>query len=233
MLIVSETRYVPTAVNMTVLQGEDGMFYYMHRSLYDQCVVLRDQYINLLPSFYKLFGFETEHPSVCDQFMSSVPEPLDILGPFLSLVGNCEELDGIEEMCGALSVMSMTVDFRKMFKVPAAVRQSIKFSLSVREEYRVQWDRFFLETPTLEQVSFSVTSTEPRAAAYAESKEEVEEEEDLGEVTFVGDGAYSMDDLMAQLEASSVSDVAESSDGTYEDENKPKTKSGFAMLRGL
>ena len=36
--------------------------------------------------------------------------------------------------------------------MPATVRASIKFSLSVREEYRVQWDRFFVETPTFEQV---------------------------------------------------------------------------------
>ena len=52
MLVRSKTRYVPTAVNMIVLQGEDGTYYYLHRALYDQCVVLRDQYINLLPSFY-------------------------------------------------------------------------------------------------------------------------------------------------------------------------------------
>ena len=84
MLIRSDTRYVPTAVNMIVLQGEDGAYYYLHRSLYDQCVILRDQYIGLIPSFYKLLGFEGEHPKVCDTFMESVPEPLDILPPSLA-----------------------------------------------------------------------------------------------------------------------------------------------------
>ena len=29
MLIRSDTRYVPTAVNMIVLQGEDGAYYYL------------------------------------------------------------------------------------------------------------------------------------------------------------------------------------------------------------
>ena len=81
MLVVSETRYVPTAVNMLVLQGDDGMYYYLHRSLYDQCVILRDAYFNLLPSFYKLLGMEEQHPQVCDTFMEIVPEPIDILGP--------------------------------------------------------------------------------------------------------------------------------------------------------
>lgn len=232
MLIASNTRYVPTAVNMIVLQGEDGMYYYMHRSVYDQCVILRDQYIHLLPSFYKLFNLETEHPAVCDKFMDIVPEPLDILGPFLSLVKGCEELDDIEDMCGAISSMSMTVDFRKMFKVPAAVRQSIKFSLSVREEYRVQWDRFFLETPTLEQVSFV-----PAPVASASPSVIQDDDGELAEVVYTGD-SYSTDDLLAQLERdmagandSVISDAEDRLD--EEEEAVPRAKSGFAMLRGL
>ena len=98
MLIRSDTRYVPTAVNMIVLQGEDGAYYYLHRSLYDQCVILRDQYIGLIPSFYKLLGFEGEHPKVCDTFMESVPEPLDILAPFLGIITDCEKLDNSDDM---------------------------------------------------------------------------------------------------------------------------------------
>lgn len=229
MLIVSETRYVPTAVNMMVLQGKEGAFFYLHRSLYDQCVILRDQYLTLLPSFYKLMGMESEHPAVCDEFMKLAPEPIDILGPFLSLVSDCEELSNIEDMCGALSAMSMTVDFRKMFKVPASVRQSIKFSLNVREEYKVQWDRFFLETPTLDQVSYSrdtgVGTSAVGEPAYM--REDSEEEE----VTYTG-ANYSMEDLLSRLDASPASD--EGPEANEEQAEEVSTvKSGFALLRGV
>lgn len=233
MLIRSTNRYVPTAVNMIVLQGTDGMYYYLHRSLYDQCVVLRDQYINLIPSFYKLLGFEDTHPSVCDEFMKSVPEPLDILAPFLALISGCEELDNLDDMCGAISSMSMTVDFRKMFKVPAAVRSSIKFSLSVREEYRVQWDRFLMETPTLEQV-YSAQTPVPsvsRPLTQDESVAIVEEDGEAVEVTYTGE-SYDMDDLMSMLDA--AEEEAEADEELEEEEEvKPKAKSGFAMLRGM
>lgn len=234
MLIRSAKRYVPTAVNMIVLQGEDGFYYYLHRSLYDQCVVLRDQYINLIPSFYKLLGFEDSHPAVCDEFMKSVPEPLDILAPFLALISGCEELDNLEDMCGAISSMSMTVDFRKMFKVPAAVRSSIKFSLSVREEYRVQWDRFFMETPTLEQVYAAQVPapSAPRPLTPEESVAIVEEDGEAVEVTYTGEG-YSMDDLLNQLDAAEESTEEEETEQEEQEEVRPKAKSGFAMLRGL
>ena len=233
MLIRSTNRYVPTAVNMIVLQGADGMYYYLHRSLYDQCVVLRDQYINLIPSFYKLLGFEDTHPAVCDEFMKSVPEPLDILAPFLALISGCEELDNLDDMCGASSSMSMTVDFRKMFKVPAAVRSSIKFSLSVREEYRVQWDRFFMETPTLEQV-YSAQPPAPsvsRPLTQDESVAIVEEDGEAVEVTYTGE-SYDMDDLMSLLDAAEEEAEADA-EPEEEEEVKPKAKSGFAMLRGM
>lgn len=238
MLVRSKTRYVPTAVNMIVLQGEDGTYYYLHRSLYDQCVVLRDQYINLLPSFYKLFGFEGEHPAVCDRFMREAPEPMDILGPFLSIVTDCEELDNMDDMCGALSSMSMTVDFRKMFKVPASVRSSIKFSLSVREEYRVQWDRFFMETPTFDQVSYSNAHTSVKHQEPEETVAVLDDDGELEEVTFTG-GDYSMDDLMSMLDAvpegEGISSTAGNDDTQEEEqeEDRPKAKSGFSMLRGM
>lgn len=234
MLIVSETRYVPTAVNMMVLQGKDGLFYYMHRSLYDQCVILRDQYMRMLPSFYKMFGLEDKHPAVCDAFMERVPEPADILGPFLSLVEGCEELDNIEDMCGAITAMSMSVDFRKMFRVPAEVRRSIKFSLNVKEEYRIQWDRFFLETPEFDQVNFSRT-TAPAAEQYT-APSTATEDEDGSSYEFVG-GELDMDALLADMESSLSSGTNSGGAGGSEKEGDAPAptgaQSGFALLRGL
>lgn len=232
MLVRSETRYVPTAVNMQVLQGEDGMYYYVHRSLYDQCVILRDQYHNLMPALYKLLGFEGTHPEFCDTFAAAVPEPLDILGPFLTLVTDAEKLEGIEEMCGALSSMSMSVDFRKMFKVPASVRASIKFSLSVREEYRVQWDRFFMETPTLEQVQHPTVISAPASVTTAINETADSEEEE--EYIFTGGDVSEEELLAAMMGVGYVDTSATSADEEEEEEEEPeKAPSGFAMLKGL
>mgnify|MGYP001102516382 CR=1 FL=1 len=129
----------------------------------------------------------------------------------------------------------MTIDFRKMFKVPAAVRQSIKFSLSIREEYRVQWDRFFMETPTLEQVSFS------SAGGGKSSTTGGDEDEDTGDYTYTGEGSYSMDDLFARMDAD-MENASTGEEGShyYEadaeeeeaEEEKPRSKSGFALLKG-
>ena len=171
--------------------------------------------------------------------MESVPEPLDILAPFLGIITDCEKLDSIDDMCGAISSMSMSVDFRKMFKVPATVRASIKFSLSVREEYRVQWDRFFVETPTFEQV-YSGEAHTVRSAPIGSAEDSVgiiEEDGEAVEVNYTG-GAYDMEDLMNMLDAASEAaeeeDELGGSSATEEVvEERPKVKSGFAMLKGL
>lgn len=220
MLVRSNTRYVPTAVNMIVIQGKDDDFYYLHRSLYDQCVILYDAYADKLPFLFKLLGFDEGHPAVCDRFVEAAPEPLSILGPFLVLVKGCEELDNIDDMCGAISSMSMTVDFRRLFKVQPAIRASVKFSLSVREEYRVQWDRFFLETPTLDQMSFT------QAPAPASASTEVSDDD-------IYDTDYGLGDVLSKWATNNEEEEKEEDEEEEAVEEPPKAKSGFAMLRGL
>lgn len=221
MLIVSETRYVPTAVNMIVLQGSDGKYYYLHRSLYDQCVVLRDLYSTNLPSYYKFLGVGTELSEQCKRYAEAVPEPLDILAPFLTFVSGVEELETIEEMCGALSSMSMSIDFRRILKVPTAVRQSVRFSLSVREEYRIQWDRFFSETPTLEDVSFGRRTDTPAPPAAPAPPPDPEQQQALNE----------LDALLSGIGSSTGEEEEEEPE--EEEEQEPKPRSGFDLLRGL
>lgn len=239
MLIRSDTCYVPMAANIIILQGEDEAYYYPHRSLYDQCVILRDQYIGLIPSPYKLPGFEGEYSKACDVSMKSVPEPLGILVPFLDIITDYEKLDSIDDMCGTTSSISMFTDFRKMFKVPIAARTLIRSSLSVHEEHCAQWNRFFAETPTFKQVYFGEAHT-VRPAPIGSAEDSVGIVKGGGEtveVSYTG-GTYDMDDLMCMLDTASEATEEEDEFGgspTTEEvvEGRPKVEGGFVMLKGL
>lgn len=223
MLIASKTRYVPVAVNMMTLQGEDGTYYYVHRSLYDRCIALRDTYHSIPKSLYISLGLKAEHPAVCDKFMESMPEPLDILGPYLALIADVDQLESIEDMCGALSVMSMQIDFRKMLKFPAELRSSIKFSLRIKEEYAVEWDRFFQETPTYESIYSS-----PKSVSLQEALADEEDSDTiyLDEITGDGFGDYSA--FMPKEDQEEEEEEEEA-----EEEEAEATASGFDLLRRL
>lgn len=146
MLIYSKDRYVPTDVNMIVLRGlNDEGFYYVHRTLYDQAVVLYDMYIDQIEVLIKAITNKTESRDDVDFFLQNVPAPINILGPFLLLV--TKPLDDLVDMVGAIHVMSGPLSFRKMLQIPYDMRNmNPSFSLSIREEYKLSWDRFFITT---------------------------------------------------------------------------------------
>lgn len=145
MLIYSEDRLVPTDVNMMVIRGKNNIgFYYIHRSLYDQAVIINDIYEETPEMLIKAITGKEESRGDVDTFMSEVPPPLNIFGPFLLLI--TEELTELQDMVGAIHVMSGPLNLRKMLKIDFAMRNTPTFSLSVKEEYQVAWDRFFQTT---------------------------------------------------------------------------------------
>ena len=150
MLVVSNKRLVPVQINTTVLQGDDGNYYYIHRDLYDQLVILADAYdngsrIDLITK--TLLGEDKPLPENLQGFFDTVPMPLKLATPFLLLVKDAEKLQTIEDMCGALTVISMSINLRRILKVDKSIRAAVTFSLHVTEEYRTHWDRFFQENP--------------------------------------------------------------------------------------
>lgn len=150
MLVISNKRLVPVQINTTVLQGEDGNYYYLHRDLYDQLVILTDSYDNgeRMDLLIKtLLGEDKALPENLQNFFDTVPLPLKLAAPFLLLVKDAEKLETIEDMCGALTVISMSVNLRRILKVDKSIRAAVTFSLHVTEEYRTHWDRFFQENP--------------------------------------------------------------------------------------
>lgn len=143
MLIYSEQRLVPTDVNMLTISGAGGYFY-IHRALYDQAVIINDIYkddVQLL--IEEITGKQGSRTDV-DYFMENAPTPINILGPYLLLVK--EPLTEFRDMVGAIHVMSGPLNLRAMLKYPIEVRNVAMFSLSIKEEYELAWDRFLKTT---------------------------------------------------------------------------------------
>ena len=145
MLIYSEDRYISTETNMMIIRAKDNIgYYYIHRSLYNQAVILdylySEDYLDLCEV---ITGNRNSRPDV-DRFVSELPTPINMLGCFLLLVEH--ELEDLLDMVGAIHVMSNSIDYSKLIRVPAEMRASVSFSLSIREEYELPWDRFLKES---------------------------------------------------------------------------------------
>lgn len=136
MLIYSKMRIYPASTNIIILENDEA-FFYVHRTLYDQAVILYDLYkddINRLCQ--EVYGSHAR-PDVL-KFNLEMPEPISILGCFLGLVP--DEFEDIKSMCGAIHVMSGPLNFRGMIKLPKDARNAIKFGNSIRDEYETSWD---------------------------------------------------------------------------------------------
>ena len=150
MLVVSNKRLVPVQINTMILQGEDGNYYYLHRDLYDQLVMLSGLYengarIDLIVK--NLTGEDTPLPENMQMFYDTVPMPIKMAAPFLLMIEGGEKLSSIDDMCGALTILTMSVNLRLALKVDKSLRAACTLSLHVVEEYRTHWDRFFQENP--------------------------------------------------------------------------------------
>lgn len=182
MIIYSENRLVPTEVNMLVIKGKDSGYFYVHRALYDQAVIIHDLFgENPAALFAELTGSTEEREDV-GLFLEDVPAPLNILGAYLLLVS--EPIDNLIDMIGAIHVMSGPINFRKLLQVPMEIRTTPKFSLSIKEEYQLAWDRFFQNAlPYSEDMFFQ--NNAPMNGVATETNSDYEKED--GELSNVGE----------------------------------------------
>lgn len=145
MLIYSENRYISTETNMMIIRAKDDIgYYYVHRGLYDQAVILSDLYKDDYKLLCEVISGKDETRVDVDLFVETLPTPINILGCFLLLVE--EPLEELLDMVGAIHVMSNSINFRKLITLPIEVRANVEFSLSIREEYELPWDRFIKES---------------------------------------------------------------------------------------
>lgn len=179
MLYCNENRLVPTNINLMTIESDDGMYYYVHRSLYDQAVILNDRFKGKENELMELIGMSNtdQIPECIEFFHLVVPEPLNILGYFLALVQGFETLSAdIEVLCGVIHQMSAALNFRSLIGVPKEMRAQARFSLSIESEFRLSWDRFFQEAIPYEPDMFL-----HKAPAYQTTSDYVEDEEEPAE----------------------------------------------------
>lgn len=144
MIIVSKERYLPVMTNTLILQ-KDEHYFYVHRDVYDQMVILEDRYLTNMEELQELVGGCGYNEQTIAWFAASAPKPLRILAPFLALVDGKLEQD-LELICGVLHVIASMINMRGFILKPAEVRRSVTFSLTIKEEYQMAWDRFFMSS---------------------------------------------------------------------------------------
>ncbi len=241
MLVVSPKRLVPVQINTTVLQGEDGNYYYLHRDLYDQLVVLADAYdygdrLDLLTK--ALMGEDTALPENVLMFFNTVPSPIKMAAPFLLLVKDVDKLETIEDMCGALTVISMSINLRRILKVDKSIRAAVTFSLHIKEEYRAHWDRFFQENPefgaavTLPPAGPANTFIPTPEGTTVIRNEETGEEQ---EVQYTSDpSAFDFDALLANIvEEEVASQTADTTSSAPASAPASQVQSGMELFDGI
>lgn len=148
MIVVSKKRYLPVMVN-TIVLSKDNWYFYIHRDVYDQVVVLSDRY-DTLKSLVDLLGGTQPNDDVVSWFYTNAPKPLNILAPYLNLIDG--KIDKDMELCGGvLHVITAMINVRSFILKPIEIRKSVSFSLTIREEYELAWERFFLTSIPYEQ----------------------------------------------------------------------------------
>ncbi len=243
MLVFNEERLVPTDLNVLVFAMEDESgYFYIHRSLYDQAVILNDLYRDNVSELIQTLSGDTQIRDDVEYFMSKAPEPISILGPFLLLVK--EPIDTFIDMAGALSVISMQCDLRNMIRVPAEVRASLKYSLHIKEEYQLSWDRFLASSiPYKKPVLLSpyeqtpVATTEQPVAVNDPAAPVVTVNEKGEEVIDLTDAFEEFDALFASSSEdgkdAEVASEESSAEETKAPETPPKKLSGLDLVRSF
>lgn len=140
MIITSEERYVPVTPGYITLQDSDGVYYYIHKTFYEQAVVLQDRYGKSIDTLQKLIGGNPNYVAI-EKYLTWVPEPLKIMGHFLALLQ--EDIEDFTDIIGAMDTMAEVVNLRALIMQPAAIRQQVTFDMSIDNIYRDRWDLFF------------------------------------------------------------------------------------------
>jgi hypothetical protein len=148
MLVVSKERYLPVTINTLVLSKGDRYFY-IHRDVYDQAVILSDKYPKVESLINEINGSQVNQDTVA-WFYENAPKPIHSLAPFLLLVDGEIEQD-MEICCGVLHAITAMINVRNFILKPIEIRKSVSFSLSIKEEYEMAWERFFMTAIPYEQ----------------------------------------------------------------------------------
>lgn len=227
MIVLDEKRYLTLNPGYITLQDEEGRYYYIHRLFYEQAVVINDRYGTNIQALTEQIGGHLEFTAI-SQFVETAPKPISIMGYFLALLE--EDLEDYDDIVGALDIISTAINLRRFIKQPKEIRQSVSFSLSVKEEYTDIWG-MFLSTQCCDYEDFTNAITDKGTPVrkkksrtedtYEIDDEDEEETEDLTE-----------DDVMAmfaEAEARAYEAIEAEKVQEQETETKSPTDGGSGL----
>ncbi|GFN30943.1 hypothetical protein [Paenibacillus xylaniclasticus] len=169
MIVVTKERYIPVMVNMIVLtKGEH--YFYIHRDVYDQAVILSDRYREF-SQLSELVGGKDVNGETAAWFYESAPKPLHIFAPYLLLIDGVIDKD-MEQACGVLHVITSMIHVRQFIEKPPEIRRSVSFSLSIKEEYEMAWDRFIASSIPYDQRGSLIGGQQLAAGAAIDRQEQ-------------------------------------------------------------
>lgn len=234
-------RLVPAVVNTMTLPIEDIGYLYVDKTTYEQAVIISNKYRDDYDGLCSLIGITRNQDEIA--FLHEhLPEPMNILAPFLTLVELeiPEGSDDLEVLTGCLHIISRNIDFHRFLKIPADVRRSIEFSKHILQEYQLQWKEFKNECVPYASIydvfagsgtfaggrptTPTTTSTSDKPQAPAHKSIHVEhgpvmaaDENDAAALAIIND-ADLLEDLIGAV------DMSEYEDEEEEEEKKKKTE---------
>lgn len=134
MIVYSKTQYLVLIPNTMVLEKE-GNYFYIESSLYNNLVILNHQYeFNRVG---ELIGRENNLETI-EWLKDQLPEPINILAPFLRLVSKEVEQD-LELCVGSLHEIFCTgLNPYGFIKTPMEIRRDIEFGRT-GNVYKEMW----------------------------------------------------------------------------------------------
>lgn len=212
MIVASETRYVPVTPGYLTLQDSEGLYYYVHRTFFEQAVVMNDRYGEDIETLRNQIGGNSDFVAV-SKFVEYVPKPINIMGYFLALLE--DDIEDFEDIIGAMDVISTALNLRKLIKQPASIRQSVSFGMSIQSEYQDSWDLFFQNCYEYDWMKSMLSgggsrpsesspvrrSSQQTYAPQDDAEEEEDVAEDLGMSYLNPDGTLNMEKYNEYMEA--------------------------------
>ena len=153
MILYRKEPYPLQMKNIMLLDDvKSGGVVYVNKATYDQALMLHSRFDgNVQRVADTIKSKKTEVyitipnlPKVIETMGKTMPEPLNILAPFLMLCANNAgiewDVEDREMVYGILHQYSQLIDFNAMTLVPAEVRANVQFPTSLLKQYKVSWE---------------------------------------------------------------------------------------------
>lgn len=141
MIVVYPERLIPASVNVITLQDNKDNYFYVYLDVYNQALLLKNQYRDNLKALKLHAGFSHDYEAV-DYLFEILPEPINYLSIMLNLLEYSPDANEITYCCGALSMILDTISVIKYLAVPPEIRKEVTLSIRIQEEYEIKLSRF-------------------------------------------------------------------------------------------